>query len=254
MKTVLIIGIGAGDPEQLTLQAIRALNRADVFFVTDKGEAARELLEFREALCKQYATERPYRTIEIADPPRDREADAYAEAVGAWHEARAAAWGAAIRDSLAENECGAFLVWGDPSLYDSTISILERVHHDDATAFKYEVIPGITSVQALAARHRITFNRVGGAAQITTGRRLREGFPSEADDVAVMLDGQLSFRAVLDEPLDIYWGAYVGMPQEQLVAGDLATVAEEIAQRRAEARERHGWIMDAYILKRRPDA
>ena len=176
--------------------------------------------------------------------------EAYAEAVDAWHEARAAAWGTAIRDHLGEDECGAFLVWGDPSLYDSTISVLERACRA-GTPFATEVIPGITSVQALAARHRITFNRVGGAAQITTGRRLREGFPREADDVAVMLDGQLSFRAVLQEPLDVYWGAYVGMPQEELITGDLATVAEEIGRRRAEARARHGWIMDAYILKRR---
>lgn len=37
MKQLLIIGIGAGDPEYLTVQAINAMNRADVFFLMDKG-------------------------------------------------------------------------------------------------------------------------------------------------------------------------------------------------------------------------
>jgi len=37
MRRLLIIGIGAGDPEQVTVQAIRALNEADVFFMMDKG-------------------------------------------------------------------------------------------------------------------------------------------------------------------------------------------------------------------------
>lgn len=251
MRTVLVIGIGAGDPEHLTLQAIRALNRADVFFVTDKGEAARELIQLREAICAQYATERPYRVVEITDAVRDRQPEDYAAAVGAWHEARADAWGTAIRDSLSEDQCGAFLVWGDPSLYDSTLSILERIRKARMLSFETEVVPGITSLQALAARHRITLNRIGGAIQVTTGRRLRDGLPAEADDVAVLLDGQLSFRQFIDDSLDIYWGAYVGMPQEQLISGDLATVADDIARARLQARERHGWIMDAYVLRRR---
>ena len=37
MKKILIIGIGAGDPEYLTIQAVNALNQVDVFFILDKG-------------------------------------------------------------------------------------------------------------------------------------------------------------------------------------------------------------------------
>ena len=57
------------------------------------------------------------------------------------------------------DEVGAFLVWGDPSLYDSTIRVIQQIIADGATAFDYEVIPGITSVQALAAQHKIALNR-----------------------------------------------------------------------------------------------
>ena len=41
MKKVLIIGIGAGNPDYITVQAIKALNEVDVFFVIDKGKEKR---------------------------------------------------------------------------------------------------------------------------------------------------------------------------------------------------------------------
>jgi precorrin-6A synthase len=48
----------------------------------------------------------------------------------------------------------------------------------------------------------------------------------------------------------IWWGAYLGMPDEILISGELAKVAPKIIGARQEARDRHGWIMDSYILKR----
>ena len=259
MRTLLIIGIGAGDPEQLTVQAIRALNRADVIFVIDKREATHDLVRLRREICERYIEGHPYRVVEIDDPQREGGGDrapldgpAYRAAVEAWHAARAAVWEAAIRDAVGQDGCGAFLVWGDPSLYDSTIGVVERVRAAGRLPLTVEVIPGITSVQALAAAHGVPLNAVGGAVQITTGRRLAEaGFPREADDVVVLLDGATAFRSVLAEDLDIYWGAYVGTPDEVLIAGPLREVADEIVRARAEARARKGWIMDAYLLRRR---
>ncbi len=73
------------------------------------------------------------------------------------------------------------------------------------------VIPGVSSVHALTARHGIPLNRVAGAVLITTGRRLADhGFPAGVDDVVVMLDAGCAFKRVIDEPLEIYWGAYLG--------------------------------------------
>ena len=43
MRTIYVIGIGAGDPEHLTVQAIAAMNRVDVFFIIDKGAAKDDL-------------------------------------------------------------------------------------------------------------------------------------------------------------------------------------------------------------------
>ena len=143
-------------------------------------------------------------------------------------------------------------MWGDPSLYDSTLRLLELICARGRVAFEYDVIPGISSPQVLAARHKVALNRIAGAVQITTGRRLLQGLPSEADDVVVMLDGECSFRALPDAELDIYWGAYLGTEREILISGPLAQCKAEIERVRSAARAEHGWIMDTYLLRKRP--
>jgi precorrin-6A synthase len=255
MRRVLLIGVGAGDPEHVTAQAARALNEVDVFFVVDKGADASDLVVTRRIVLERYVEDPAYRIVDLPDPPRDRTATAYGAAVDDWRARRAAVWGAALRDELSVDETGGFIVWGDPSLYDSTIDVLERIRGTGEVAFDYDVIPGISSVHALTARHRIPLNRVGGAVQITTGRRLaRDGWPDGVDDLVVMLDADCSFGTLDPEGVEIYWGAYLGTPDELLVAGPLADVAGEIRRVRADARERKGWIMDTYVLRRRNQA
>ncbi|MFD6312625.1 precorrin-6A synthase (deacetylating) [Streptomyces nigra] len=254
MRTIHVIGIGAGDPEQLTLQAVRALRDTDVFFILDKGEVKSDLTGLRWDMLEAHVPEGTYRIVEARDPDRDRSAGgaAYSPAVGDWRSARAGIYARLIAEELGEDETGAFLVWGDPALYDSTLAILEEVLASGTVAFAYDVIPGISSVSSLAARHRTGLNRVARPVQITTGRRLAEGFPDGVDDVVVMLDAHQRFRQYADEDLDIYWGAYLGTPDEILVSGPIAEAAPRIERLRAEARERKGWIMDTYLLRRNP--
>lgn len=248
MRRLLVIGIGAGDPDYVTTQAIWALNEVDVFFVVDKRGDAGDLVALRREILERYVEGSSHRVVEVTDPPRDRGAEAYGAAVEDWRRRRAAIWASSLRDELGEDGVGAFLVWGDPSLYDSTLAILERLR--GSIPFDYEVVPGVSSLHALTARHRIPLNRVGGAAQITTGRRLAAGWPEGVDDVVVMLDADCAFRHLDPDGLEIFWGAYLGTPDELLVAGALAEVGEEIARVRARARERKGWIMDTYLLRR----
>ena len=247
-----MIGIGAGDPDHVTVQAINTMNEVDVFFVIEKGHDTDELVRLRREICERYIDGHTYRIVEIPDPPRDRTTPAYRTAVEDWRDRRAERWERAITDELDEDGCGAFLVWGDPSLYDSTLAVLDRILARGSLEFEHEVVPGITSVQALTARHRIPLNRVGRAVQITTGRRLAEGFPDGVDEVVVMLDADCSFRRLQDDQIEIHWGAYLGMDDEILVSGTLREVGEEIERVRREARERKGWIMDAYLLRRNP--
>jgi precorrin-6A synthase len=250
MREIVVIGVGAGDPEQVTMQAVSALNRVDVFFVLDKGEVKQELVDLRSEILQRYAKD--YRVVVGRDPERDRTTSAYVEAVDDWRRRRADVCADLIASELGEDQVGAFLVWGDPSLYDSTLAILDDILARGELAFEVEVIPGISSVSTLAARHRVGLNQVGRPIQITTGRRLAKEWPADVDDVVVMLDAQTAFTEHLDQDATIYWGAYLGTPDEILISGPLREVAGEIEKVRAEARDRKGWIMDTYLLRRRP--
>ncbi|OXM59405.1 precorrin-6A synthase (deacetylating) [Amycolatopsis vastitatis] len=251
MRKIYAIGIGAGDPEHLTVQAIDRLNRVDVFFVLDKGAEKSDLVRLRQEILDRFVTRPGYRVVLAEDPPRDRTPADYRAAVADWHAARAAVYEELIRSELGPSEAGAFLVWGDPSLYDSTIALIEAVLARGNVEFEYEVVPGISSISALVARHRTTMNQIGRAVQLTTGRRLATGWPEGVDDVFVLLDAHTTFDRFTGEGLHIFWGAYVGTPDEILLSGPLTpALAAHIREVRAEARERHGWIMDTYLLRR----
>lgn len=250
MKHILLIGMGAGDPEQITVQAINALNRANAVFLLDKGYADDDLLQVRKAICERYITHTDYRLVQVQDPRRENDPYGYERGVEHWHEQRAILFERLIGDELGENAVGAFLVWGDPALYDSTMRILDRVLARGREVLEYQVIPGITSVQALVASHRIPLNRIGEPLLITTGRRLAANPEDEPDNAVVMLDAHCTFDRFVGKGLDIYWGAYLGTPDEILVSGRLDDVCEQIKRLRAEARQRKGWVMDTYLLRR----
>jgi precorrin-6A synthase len=251
MSKVLVIGIGAGDPEHVTVQAVNALNKVDVFFVLDKGEVKQDLIDLREKILTRYVHDRSYRVVHANDPDRDRKSEEYKSAVEDWRRRRADVCEQLITSELAPHETGAFLVWGDPALYDSTLAIVEDILKRGNVTFDYDVIPGISSVSALAAKHRTGLNQVGKPVQVTTGRRLAtEGWPSDVDDLVVMLDAQTAFTTVEGEDIEIFWGAYLGTPDEILISGKLVDVATQITTAREEARTSKGWIMDTYLLRR----
>lgn len=243
MRKLYVIGIGAGDPDQVTVQAIKAMRQVEVFFVIGKGAEKQELVDVRTSILAEHL-DHPYRIVEIADPPRDRDPADYRGVVEDWHDRRSA---------LLENEfaqvdgVGGILVWGDPSLYDSTLRMIERVLDRGVQSFDYEVIPGVTSVQALAAGHRMVLHRIGEPVHITTGRRLREDGLSGS--TVVLLDGDCSFTKVPGDDVHIWWGAYLGMPDETLIEGPLRAVEQEIVERRTRLRAEKGWIMDVYLLR-----
>lgn len=254
VRKLFVIGIGAGDPEHITVQAARALNGVDVIFLIEKPGDRDDLVRLRREICDRYIDNYDYRIVNVPDPERDRSAVGYLDAVEDWRRRRGEIWENAIGSELGDEEQGAFLVWGDPSLYDSTLAILDDILARGTVAFDHRVIPGISSIQALTAQHRIALNRVGGAVQIMPARLLAEGFPADVDDALVMLDSGTAFAKIAPEGIDIYWGAYLGTEDEILISGPLAEVAPEIERVRQDTRERKGWIMDTYLLRRRREA
>jgi len=250
MKKLLVIGIGAGNPDYITMQAVKALNLVDVFFLMDKGESKDKLIDLRREVCERYITDHAYRFIEANSPERERGDVDYRTSVDDLNLAKQRTFERLINEEMSDSECAGFLVWGDPALYDSTVRILQAILASGACAFEFEVIPGITSVQALAAQHKVPLNRIGRSIEITTGRRLAAGQVSDADSLVVMLDAQDAYHQVADPETEIYWGAYLGTPDEILISGKLKDVAQEIERVRKAARMANGWIMDTYLLRK----
>lgn len=250
MKKILIIGIGAGDPDYLTIQAVKALNETDVFFILDKGTDKQTLSDFRRALCERFIEGSDYRFMDASSPEWDRASSAYDATISTLNRDKQTVFEHMIAEGMEDGEVGAFLCWGDPSLYDSTIRILSAIQDGGVHDIEFDVIPGIMAPQALAAKHKTTLNQISGPVEFTTGRRLAEGLPEGVDSIVVMLDAHNRYTDYRDEDLYIYWGAYIGTPDELLVQGRLADVAADIERIREEARAKHGWIMDTYLLRR----
>ncbi|WP_344202617.1 precorrin 6A synthase [Aeromicrobium alkaliterrae] len=266
-----LVGIGLGDPAHLTVEAVEALQSASFALVTVKRDDD-PLAAARRAILDRYAPGLP--VVEVEDPERDRSegatssTSAYEAVVSTWHEARAAAWesalttawtepdvlahppfrGADSTDKSAHLGAGVLLVWGDPAFYDSTIRVVERVLARGNLAFEWDVLPGISALQLLAARHRIVLHEVGQPITVTTARRLREAVDSGADNVLVFLTGRLELEGL--EDWTIWWGANLGAASERLVSGRVADVLPAIESARTDAKADAGWVMDAYLLRR----
>lgn len=249
MRTLLVIGIGAGNPDYLTVQAIDAMNRTEVFFMPDKGLEKSGLNVIRLGMLARFVREKRYRLVDFAIPSRRQaETAGYAQAVQEWRDKLEAAYRAMFAE-LGDDGVGAFLVWGDPTLYDGTLRILKDMQAA-GWDFGIEVIPGISAPQALAAQHQVTLNRVGEAVTITSGRRVGEGEADELSSAVVMLDNHQVFQRFAASGAEIFWGAYLGTPDEILVAGPVAEVMDELDRVRTAAQAKNGWIMDTYMLRK----
>lgn len=245
MTELWLIGIGTGNPAHVTLEARAAIRAAALVMVPRKGPDKSDLAELRHRILEESGCTAPVAEFDM--PVRD-ESLPYAERVTRWHDDIARIWA----DTLTAAQLSGpvvLLVWGDPGLYDSTLRIAERL----TPRPRLRVIPGITALQALTAAHAIPFNTVNGAVTVTTGRRLRDfGWPEGAETVVVMLDGECSFQNLPPQGLHIWWGGFLGMAEQVLDAGPLAEAGPRIVATRAEARARHGWIMDTYLIRRDP--
>lgn len=254
MKKIYLIGIGTGNPEHLTIQAVDALKKVNVFFILEKdSEKNADLVKLRKEILQRYLPDERYRVVMVRVPERKkggRRLEAYRERVTTWRKQKAEIISNLIKQEMADGQTGAILIWGDPSLYDGHIEILNYILEEGLADFEYEVIPGITSMQVLTARHKIPLNFIGDSVLITTGRRLKEMQPEDVKNTVVLLDNYLTYRKFSDPNLFIYWGAYLGTEREIIVSGRLADVVDEIIRIRTEAKKNNGWIMETYILRK----
>lgn len=234
MRRLWVVGVGMG-PQHVTAEGAAALRSVDWVLAFEKS-ADDPLLAARAAVCREYG-DPP--VVVVTDPPRDRDDPAdYAAAVRDWHTARVAALVAAL-DRPGDV---AMLVWGDPSLYDSTLRLVSGLPDVEVA-----VVPGISAPQVLAARHGIVLHEVGAPVHVTTGRRLRADVEAGQTNLVVMLNRSLDLDGL--EDWSIWWGANLGTASEALVAGRLGDVLPAVLSARNSARAAAGWVMDVYLLR-----
>ncbi|ANH06019.1 MULTISPECIES: precorrin-2 C(20)-methyltransferase [Shinella] len=130
------VGTGPGDPELLTLKAVRAIGEADVLAYFAKAGRAGNGRAIVEGLLKPGMAELPLYypvTTEI-----DKDHDEYKRQITAFYDASAAA----VAQHLAAGRTVAILSEGDPMFYGSYMHLHVRL----ADRFPTEVIPGITAM------------------------------------------------------------------------------------------------------------
>jgi len=248
VERVRVVGIGSGHPDQLTVEAVDALRSVD-FAIAARKRTGDPLLAARQEIVKRHAPD--LEIVEVDDPERDRSAsatatrDGYEGVVADWHDARAERYEEVLARRSGQ---AAFLVWGDPAFYDSTIRVVERILDRGKLAFAWDVVPGISALQLLAARHRIVLHEIGQPILVTTGRRLREAVDAGAENILVMLSALVDLTGLDD--WHIWWAANLGTDSEYLITGRVADAAEGIVAARERVQAESGWVMDVYLLRR----
>jgi precorrin-2/cobalt-factor-2 C20-methyltransferase len=137
------VGVGPGDPELVTLKAVRVLREADIVFVpvASSGEPGRA-----EAVVLAHVDAAPVRRLPFSLDPSEGERDR------SWERAAAAVAGALAHGPIAMT--AAFATIGDPSVYSTFTYLAERVRAL-LPGVDIGVVPGITAMQDLAARSGI---------------------------------------------------------------------------------------------------
>ncbi|MDS9466593.1 SAM-dependent methyltransferase [Paracoccus sp. MBLB3053] len=231
MIDLTLIGIGTGSPGHLTREAIAAMENSDLILIpVTPGEDTGTI---REGLCHRV----------LVSPPRI----APFPAIGA-ADAIAAQLETILRATAATRPC--VLVWGDPTLQEDALTAAQALSL--RTPLHLRLVPGITAIQALCAAHLIPVSVSDTPGQIVTGRQLREhGWPESVSRIIVIQNDENALQEIDPEGVKIWWGAYLGMPEQMLRQGPLGAVGAEIIRLRRQAHERHGWIADCCLLERR---
>ncbi|MGP1570328.1 MAG: precorrin-2 C(20)-methyltransferase [Eubacteriales bacterium] len=146
MSKLFGVGVGPGDPELLTLKAVKIIENADIIAIPASGQNVNVAYE----IAKGGVQDLDKKHIEELSMPmiRDeielkRNHDAAAAKIAKW---------------LSDGKDVAFLTLGDPTVYSTYMYIHKRI---EKMGFETQIIPGITSFCAVAARLNDSLTEAG---------------------------------------------------------------------------------------------
>lgn len=214
------VGVGPGDPELMTLKALRAIQQAPVVSYLANAEGHSQS---RQIAREAFAAIAPGSQQEIPLPmpmSTDRRAANHAYDAGA----------AQIAEQLAQGRDVVFLCEGDPLFFGSFAYLLQRLKGRFAT----RVIPGISSVHAAAAelQQALTLQRESFA--VVSGRHTDDEIRdtlTRHDSVVIMKAGQarpriLALLADTGRTADACYLEYIGR-ENQHTETDVRRLAAE---------------------------
>ncbi len=146
MAKLFGVGVGPGDPKLLTLKAIEVIENADIIAIPASGQT----VNVAYTIAKGAIPDIDKKQIEELSMPMTRDEDelkknheAVAEKIAIW---------------LKMGKNVAFLTLGDPTVYSTYIYVHKRI---EKMGLDTEIIPGITSFCAVAARLNESLTEAG---------------------------------------------------------------------------------------------
>lgn len=191
---ITFVGMGPGDPELLTLKAVRAIREADWIAMPDTGMGSSAVTAIAGDLLEGKRVLKLYMPMRGG---RDSWRDAHAQAVEA------------LSERLEAGENVAYLVLGDPMLYATGSYLMAML----ADRFETRVIPGVTSMCAAAARLKVPLCEDRQRLQVWPG--FPEGSALPDGNVVVMkANGKLREILAAGEGREMYLARNIGMEGE----------------------------------------
>ncbi len=149
------IGVGPGDPDLISIKAVRILKQVDVIFAASSSKNSHSLAL---DIAKEHIPESTKIVMLSFPMTRNRK-----ETQKAWLENAKI-----IIDYVNKGKKAAFITVGDSTTY-STFGYITKVIRKTAPDLPIETVPGITSYQAAAARLNIPLVEAEESLLITSG-------------------------------------------------------------------------------------
>jgi precorrin-2/cobalt-factor-2 C20-methyltransferase len=209
--TLFGVGVGPGDPELLTLKAVRVLRSVERIYFPNSGSSAGGFA--RKILAPLELPDEKFREVPVS-MSRDR------TAVG--HDYRRAA-----EEILAELEAGRSAAWiteGDPLFYSTFLYVAEEIQRLEPDV-QTQIVPGVTSIQAAAAATGFSLVRLSEPLAVVPAAYGLDHLPRLMRDFATiaLLKVNSAFDRLLDElaaageGVQAVYVEQVGTPQQRIV-------------------------------------